>query len=72
MVDSRDNLILLKTNGYCHFPTGAVALKKRSRLRLGGVLSLRVYAQARFNSKSAQEVRSLDRRKNPSNQLPNN
>ena len=37
-----------------------------------GTLSLSVPAQARFNSKSAQEVKSLDRRKNPSNQLPNN
>ena len=59
MVDSRDNLISLKTNGYCHLPTGNCVLKKRSRLRSGVLLSLSVYAQARFNSKSAQEVKSL-------------
>ena len=59
MVDMRDNLISLKTNRCCYFPTGAVALKKRSRLRSGGVLSLSVPAQARFNSKSAQEVKLL-------------
>ena len=42
--DKRDNLILLKPK-YLF-----------SRLTLGGTLSLSVPAQARFNSKSAQEV----------------
>ena len=30
VVDSRDSLISPKTNGYCHFPERAVALKKRA------------------------------------------